>query len=738
MNRKRLNVGLSIVVMFLTVTAVSHAGTWTVRRNVAAADVPAALLTGGTLVKASNLGGGGAVTIGGVAFDANTGNVVGASNAATAYYSGADADLTALLNTQARTYSTTTPATISFTGLTVGKEYRMQMVTGWAWGWLKYRLTGAQGQTVNLNWKDGDDNPGINIATYIWTADASTATFEFLSTQTNGDWKPADVHAYSLYQDTYEIYSAKKGIGSAASYGGDRIEAMHVGWYYNWNILNINLHPSIEYVPMRHSKWWPDVSELANVGTYHNSLCWNEPYHYDGTDPTPEEADGRVPSYTAITWAEWANAVQNTYAPPGITPRLGSPTAKNSTDGWMDVFMGYDPVNLHGTDFISLHQYPSSGNLLSQLQNKVDGVYSAWGLPVWITEFNVADWSLVDPTATHEKSYTDLCETLHWLESDPRVECYAIFPWSPEEDPPGTLKWPAGHPSYVYEADGQTLTPLGKLYAEYRSSDINGPYTQVWYYLHNKNSHMRLYDNAGTPSVATVYTEGDAVEFELIDAGGGYCYIDNKITGYRLRCTGSAVEWGTSANTGTWAQWSLADAGNGWKYIQNREYPKRLSSSGSSLTVEDASQEWASVKWAFPRSGNEYIEAPTGLTASAGSSVSLDWEDSGGASYNIYRSETSGEPYTLIATDIETNAYIDDSPELAYDTPYYYVVTAVDTAGSESANSNEAVIILYAGDLTFDGRVDTDDLAKLSIQWLSPYDMTTFQKVASDWLKTQP
>jgi fibronectin type 3 domain-containing protein len=80
---------------------------------------------------------------------------------------------------------------------------------------------------------------------------------------------------------------------------------------------------------------------------------------------------------------------------------------------------------------------------------------------------------------------------------------------------------------------------------------------------------------------------------------------------------------------------------------------------------------------------------PTGLQATGGNvQVSLSWSAStGAATYNVKRSTTNGGPYnTAVASPTVTN-YTDTT--LTNGTTYYYVVSAVNTAG-QSANSAQA------------------------------------------------
>jgi hypothetical protein len=78
---------------------------------------------------------------------------------------------------------------------------------------------------------------------------------------------------------------------------------------------------------------------------------------------------------------------------------------------------------------------------------------------------------------------------------------------------------------------------------------------------------------------------------------------------------------------------------------------------------------------------------PTSLTATAGDKqVSLTWNASSGAtSYHVKRSTVSGGPYTQVASTTVAN---DTDASLTDGTTYYYVVSALNSAG-ESANSSE-------------------------------------------------
>jgi fibronectin type 3 domain-containing protein len=71
-------------------------------------------------------------------------------------------------------------------------------------------------------------------------------------------------------------------------------------------------------------------------------------------------------------------------------------------------------------------------------------------------------------------------------------------------------------------------------------------------------------------------------------------------------------------------------------------------------------------------------------------SVTLSWTASTStvAGYNVYRSSVSGGPYTKLNASPDTSTTYVDSAVQAGQT-YYYVVTSVDSAGTESTFSAE-------------------------------------------------
>jgi Abnormal spindle-like microcephaly-assoc'd, ASPM-SPD-2-Hydin/HYDIN/CFA65/VesB-like, Ig-like domain len=88
-------------------------------------------------------------------------------------------------------------------------------------------------------------------------------------------------------------------------------------------------------------------------------------------------------------------------------------------------------------------------------------------------------------------------------------------------------------------------------------------------------------------------------------------------------------------------------------------------------------------------------ESLTGDGVAPQHSVSLSWAASTSlvVGYNVYRGGTSGGPYTIINSALDSSTSYTDSSVQAGQT-YYYVTTAVDSTGTESSYSNQAQAVI--------------------------------------------
>jgi len=132
----------------------------------------------------------------------------------------------------------------------------------------------------------------------------------------------------------------------------------------------------------------------------------------------------------------------------------------------------------------------------------------------------------------------------------------------------------------------------------------------------------------------------------------------------------------TQVSAPTSANFTDTDLTNGTTYYY---VVSALNSSGESANSSQAS--------ATPTAPLAPPSTPTGLNATPGNAqVSLTWTASTGAtSYHVKRSTTSGGPYTQVAAPTTTS---DTDTGLTNGTTYYYVVSALNSAG-ESANSSQ-------------------------------------------------
>ncbi len=122
---------------------------------------------------------------------------------------------------------------------------------------------------------------------------------------------------------------------------------------------------------------------------------------------------------------------------------------------------------------------------------------------------------------------------------------------------------------------------------------------------------------------------------------------------------------------------------------------------------------YAQIEWGIPGDTPPAKVTGLGVTTSSSSSLKLTWNantEPDLSHYNVYRSGTSGGPYSLIASPT-TNSYMDTGLEPS--TTYYYVVGAENTSGAESQLSEAASgttgtpvdTIMYVESIAFSSKV---------------------------------
>lgn len=121
----------------------------------------------------------------------------------------------------------------------------------------------------------------------------------------------------------------------------------------------------------------------------------------------------------------------------------------------------------------------------------------------------------------------------------------------------------------------------------------------------------------------------------------------------------------------------------------------------TSFSVTFAPTSAGSVTGNFSVASNASNSPAAALLSATGAgrhSVTLSWASSatsGIKGYNIYRGTISGGPYTrLDSSPVAGTSYTDATVEGGE--TYYYVTTAIDSEGAESANSNEAAAVIPA------------------------------------------
>ncbi len=205
-------------------------------------------------------------------------------------------------------------------------------------------------------------------------------------------------------------WTSKKGIGGAIW------KDLNCGWFYDWNI-GAQSSPDIEYVAIKHKRYWPGLDQDWKEKGINHLLGYNEPNGKDQANMSVGDA-----------LASWPDLL-------GTGLRLGSPAPTDGGLGWLYEFM--DKADAAGlrVDFVALHYYRAINDpndakgAANQMYQFIKGVHDRTKRPIWITEWNNgANWTTA-PDPNPKQQEAAIAAMIKMLDETPFVERYAPFNW---------------------------------------------------------------------------------------------------------------------------------------------------------------------------------------------------------------------------------------------------------------------------------------------------------------------
>jgi RNA polymerase sigma factor (sigma-70 family) len=214
------------------------------------------------------------------------------------------------------------------------------------------------------------------------------------------------------------VTGAKKGVGAWAFTGATQaLSESGASWYYTWSATpGVAGPPGTAFVPMIWGAADVTASTLSQVkqeGPY--LLGFNEPDMASQSNMTPAQALSLWPQLMATGMQLGSPAVADDGATPG---------------GWLDQFMSGATARGYRVNFITLHWYGSdfaTGAAVSQLQSYLQAVYARYHLPIWLTEFALANFGGSPTTPTQQQQAAFLTAATEMLQRLPFVQRYAWF-----------------------------------------------------------------------------------------------------------------------------------------------------------------------------------------------------------------------------------------------------------------------------------------------------------------------
>jgi hypothetical protein len=483
---------------------------------------------------------------------------------------------------------------------------------------------------------------------------------------------------YQNWSFSYKAHYPKKGFTGFES----QYAQYQFSWAYNYDDNTTAVLPSqVDYVPMIHDGAWEPLSDVQSRSSGWRVqpqpdylLTYNEPDNSSQANMSTNQVIGLWPQLQALN-----------------VP-LVSPAMQHIFDAWAYNFFDLIASNNYRVDYTAVHLYvqPDASFVMGQLQS----AYTTWGRPVWLTEFSPVDWSNTKSWSEND-DYNFLAEFMWQAESQEWFKRYSVFAFGASNS---ASPWvDNGFIGAVFLADGQTLAPYGELYAAW-DADMNLD-ARTPYILHNLGTSFRMTEtnNAGGPSASTIYTRNSTTEWALLPAPtSNHWYIVSLNDGRRLRDTGGTLNFAPYQSTGSTLEWEFnGPDGNGYYFITNTA-GRCLNGSGTAPSIvfntTSSSTQNTSTQWRLVKPYQPVVIAtaapPTVAISYSNQSATLSWSGSG-TYYNVYRAGNTGGPYVKVMNLTASSNYTDTG--LTNGAAYYYVVTALNILGDESAYSTEVV-----------------------------------------------
>ncbi|HUA27744.1 MAG TPA: glycoside hydrolase family protein [Streptosporangiaceae bacterium] len=214
------------------------------------------------------------------------------------------------------------------------------------------------------------------------------------------------------------VTSPKKGVGAWGFAGATQALAdSGASWYYTWSPSpGVSGPAGVQFVPMIWGAANVNASTLSQVKQEGGDLLgFNEPDMSGQSNMTPAQALSLWPQLMATGMQLGSPAVADDGATPG---------------GWLDQFMSGAAARGYRVNFITLHWYGSdfaTAAAVGQLQSYLQAVYARYHLPIWLTEFALANFGGAPTTPTQQQQAAFVTAATAMLQRLSYVQRYAWF-----------------------------------------------------------------------------------------------------------------------------------------------------------------------------------------------------------------------------------------------------------------------------------------------------------------------